>query len=699
MCFFLRLPPPLPDLLQAQIFSEAVLKRNNPAYTFEAERFLAICHALGFGTPVDLAQSLEHLANVAKVRSTEFLMLWEAVATAFYPDTSLDELRNEIDLPAFKTMLRPFGNPEDPMSGKEPTYTNRVQRYKLFGFNELIARHVYNPDQQEDQSVSLLSNEEEDDTEKSREMRIRKFSPQGLKTVWPPPESILEKESDPSLAVDTALEAPAKSHQELSDLVRQRLKSTLTNSVEETFELLQALANVLKIYGTPLSLFEAALTFFYHDTSADGQQLIVQCLSAVVRYRGTEDINNRSAGIPGEPPLVQACRLGQALAAKYLLDLGADPCTSDLSGITALHWLALLEDEDMETVAKNLVQAGADLNAKTTRDMEYDGLCLYFNVGSSPLHFAVAMRSLAAVKVLVNEGADQTQTAKLRIAFHEHQITSLHLAVSLHFYEIVEYLISLPGTTPDVMYNPWTFDNTARPTSMIHLVGMRATFNAHMSPFARFVMHGQEYEEALDKTLEAILAVFPEKKVLNLARNVFFFQALPAEDPWIMKAIQRHAFIHVDVPPAELRQAGHQAAAVALQRGESYECYFWWRCGVKVAYLKKSCRLPLDTVLNRIDLDAIDLDGTDFIFLLEMLQICVPYDLDGPLRSMLERVFTPPPPENWKFAWGDAVMEFVFFASENDAVDALGILFEYMTQQVKWDPSKVRCSFTEETTD
>jgi hypothetical protein len=699
MCFFLRLPPPLPDLLQAQIFSEAVSKRNNPAYTFEAERFLAICHALGFGTPADLAQSLEHLANVAKVRSTEFLMLWEAVATAFCPDTSLDELRIVMDLTAFKTLQGPSGNPEDPMSGKAPTYTNRVQRLKLLGFNEIIARYEPGPTQQEDQSVYLLSDEEEDHAEKSRDMRMRKYTPQGLKTVWPPPESISEEESDPSLAVDTSLEAPAKSLQELLDFVGQRVKSTSTNSAEETFELLQAVANLLKIYETPLSLFETALTFYSHDTSADGQQKTVQCLSAVVRCQGTEDINKCSAGFPGEPLLVQACRLGQALAAKYLLDQGADPCTSDLSGITALHWLALFDDEDMETVAKGLVQAGADLNAQTTRDMEYDGHCLYFNVGSSPLHFAVAMRSLAAVKVLIDEGADPTQTAMLKIAFHEHQITSLHLAISLHFYEIVEYLISLPGTTPYVMYNPWTFDNTARPTSMIHLVGMRATFNAHMSPFARFVMHGQEYEEAVDKTLEAILAVFPEKKVLDLARNVIFFQPLPAEDPWIMEAIQRHGFIHVDVPPDELRQAGHQAAAVALQRGESYESYLWWRCGVEVACLKKSCRLPLDTVLNGIDLDTIDLDGTDFIFLLDMLQLCVPYDLDGPLRSMLERVFTPPPPENWRIAWGDVVMEFVFFASKNDAVDALGILFEYMTQKVNWTPTKVRCQLTEETTD
>ncbi|KAJ3825794.1 hypothetical protein F5880DRAFT_1477601 [Lentinula raphanica] len=118
-----------------------------------------------------------------------------------------------------------------------------------------------------------------------------------------------------------------------------------------------------------------------------------------------------------ETPLISACRGGHLACALYLLDLGAAPEADRHSLERPLWWLSSFKEEDMPIIASRLVEAGASLvspqypSFASTRAqlwkkyvvLDYENLLL---LPASPLSRAVMMRSLPAVKTLLDLGAD-----------------------------------------------------------------------------------------------------------------------------------------------------------------------------------------------------------------------------------------------------------------------------------------------------
>jgi hypothetical protein len=153
------------------------------------------------------------------------------------------------------------------------------------------------------------------------------------------------------------------------------------------------------------SLLQVAIDYMDHDCSFAGQAQTLECVKAVLVCAEHESVNTLKVGT-GESMLAYASRRGQALTARYLVSHGADPCLRDGYGITALHWLPFLQDEEMAIVASLLVDRGADINARTTRALMLPEHLIYIDDGAIPLHFAVVMRSLRAVQVLRGRGAD-----------------------------------------------------------------------------------------------------------------------------------------------------------------------------------------------------------------------------------------------------------------------------------------------------
>lgn len=100
------------------------------------------------------------------------------------------------------------------------------------------------------------------------------------------------------------------------------------------------------------------------------------------------------AGVDGWTPLLQAVFMGNVRMTKYLLQRGAD-----VNGIarndkrSALMFAAESEVRDNEELAKVLLSAGADINARD-------------KFGMTPLHAMCMTNSLKLIKLLIREGAD-----------------------------------------------------------------------------------------------------------------------------------------------------------------------------------------------------------------------------------------------------------------------------------------------------
>ncbi len=130
------------------------------------------------------------------------------------------------------------------------------------------------------------------------------------------------------------------------------------------------------------------------------------------------------AATPDDSPVADAAQRGEAEEIRALLRQGADPSAAQPDGMTALHWAALNDQPD---IAETLIFAGATLQP-TTRVGGYTPLHLasragnvevaaaLLNAGADPdmltatgaasLHFAAEADAAGVVAALVGHGAD-----------------------------------------------------------------------------------------------------------------------------------------------------------------------------------------------------------------------------------------------------------------------------------------------------
>ena len=110
--------------------------------------------------------------------------------------------------------------------------------------------------------------------------------------------------------------------------------------------------------------------------------------SAVARMLKQSPTVARAKGTGGITPLMYAALYGDTASARLLLDMGADPNTSNDAGATALLWAV----DDLE-ITRMLLERGADPNARSAD-------------GRSPLVLAAARAgAVDVVKALLDRGA------------------------------------------------------------------------------------------------------------------------------------------------------------------------------------------------------------------------------------------------------------------------------------------------------
>jgi ankyrin repeat protein len=127
-------------------------------------------------------------------------------------------------------------------------------------------------------------------------------------------------------------------------------------------------------------------------------------LSNWIRHMDFEDINNTNE--KGETALYRACMAGVASHVLTLLAHGANPSLNPREeGPSCLHWLFHFRTHHVRTVARALVEHGADTNASTNHNVPMFHYPFTLPLGTA-LHWAVAMSAIEAVHTLIDLGAD-----------------------------------------------------------------------------------------------------------------------------------------------------------------------------------------------------------------------------------------------------------------------------------------------------
>ena len=107
-----------------------------------------------------------------------------------------------------------------------------------------------------------------------------------------------------------------------------------------------------------------------------------------------------------------AARMGNAEAAKVLIEAGSNVNAQNKRGVTPIHFAGLADNAE---AVKVLIAAGANVNGQDKR-------------GATPIHFAAEGGNVAAVKVLIAAGANVNVTLDPILAFKGGE-TPLHAAM------------------------------------------------------------------------------------------------------------------------------------------------------------------------------------------------------------------------------------------------------------------------------
>jgi len=158
----------------------------------------------------------------------------------------------------------------------------------------------------------------------------------------------------------------------------------------------------LRPSGTPL-----------HYAALWGLPSIVEFL--VIRH--SQDVRSRGF-INNETPLHSALKNGRVVAARFLLDHGADVTAQDQDGVTPLH---LASSRGQPEIARILIKCGAEVTSQNEDK-------------STPLHLAAQEGRVVVAGMLIRHGADVT-------AQNQDGETPLHLAARWGQPDIARILI------------------------------------------------------------------------------------------------------------------------------------------------------------------------------------------------------------------------------------------------------------------
>jgi hypothetical protein len=621
-------------LVQAQIFHEASLSSKTP--TQDSEVFLAGCYALGFGTGQNAQVAASHLEHAAQLGSHDSMVILDRVAeaTEFEAETSLAftgragtaSLKYSERVKETKARLSVDGTFTASVVKKKP----KARR----GFRRPAAT-----------PVSSTNDTGEDTTDLASSTPVVLQDETG--------RAILESpENDNNTSGSEADDANAlRTLEDVRAFFDSLPQDPESNPLWKTARALRG-----------LSLLHLAVNFHGADSSLDHQRQVLSLVRAALKVEGLASLETRDRH--GRTPLLTACMEGQAMAVQHLVAAGSNVKAVDVDGLSPLHWLSFFQDDEIEQIAKQLVNGGASLDTMSTHPLNLPEYCLYLQMGCTPLHFAVALRGLAAAKALLHLGANPLATAQMTIGFHTYRLSPLHFAISLHFHEIVEELVRLPGMSSEVLFKMSNAGEEEHPISIIHLVSLQLFMKSKMGPFSRWVLHGNRYEEAAELTLNAIFTTFPEKEVLMPARHWLSSIILPVNDPYVWRVFKKLG-VGFKRPILD-NEVGLALDPTVFSHDPPFPAGCWIIAAMKGSLAAPSSDKLMELALSGFADHQLRFDSN---FLYSILEECVIRCLDGALSVLLRSSYI-------RNSVQDVMPVFFSEASRRDAVAVMKVIWK-----------------------
>ncbi|KAL8664455.1 MAG: hypothetical protein Q9202_003005 [Teloschistes flavicans] len=242
--------------------------------------------------------------------------------------------------------------------------------------------------------------------------------------------------------------------------------------------------------------------------------------------------------------LIKACEYGH-FAVAQLLTVCCPQLQNEANSPSPLHWLIMFTEDEARKMAALLEHAGAagsesanglsnniinSMPAPGSEPQAFPEHCL--ELVGSPLHWAVGVRNLPVVTLLVELGADVHQRWSFtRLPENDHpnhrrpSFSPFELSIALHLPEIVKFL--------------WNATSDARRADLLK---SSTTFHCIAQvplPFQRRMIHGASHARALDDTIGELQGLgFDIHRENPLGQSVFLSAlADPDQELYVLEGL------------------------------------------------------------------------------------------------------------------------------------------------------------------
>ncbi len=244
------------------------------------------------------------------------------------------------------------------------------------------------------------------------------------------------------------------------------------------------------VYSQGSTIFESTTEFESHFEQHRNHVLLFQAVlqedEQALTFLIERGFNINFSGVAqGLTPLHLACRIASIALIRLLLKCGADASLQDRHGVSPIHWIILLPEDEISQIAKLLLESGADVMSCSQKPVYFDTLGL--RLINTPLNWACSCRNTTAVKTLLNLGAEFGDFTKVTGLIDKGEVQTV---LGLLCADILKLLITHTNRfqcSPEEQNLVWD------------------CIGDSFTEFQHWCIHGKSYEKACAETVDLVI--------------------------------------------------------------------------------------------------------------------------------------------------------------------------------------------------